>query len=206
MDIVINNAASGLIGPLETLAEDQIRQQFDVNFFGLVRVTQRAISTMRTQSPPGGLIIQISSLSGSIGVPMQSTLSATKFAIEGFTEAVNQEMKREWGIKLVTVKPGRLATEAHTKSMTFGEVSVLEYDHMDGRLWAKSLDSMESTDPMVAAQLVHKLSAMVKPPPRAVLDAEMVEVLKASLEEEQNMLFDSSLANLLQSSDNAMNE
>ncbi|KAJ4299543.1 hypothetical protein N0V90_004789 [Kalmusia sp. IMI 367209] len=198
VDAVINNAAFSLVGPLETLSEAQIRHQFDVNFFAVATITQKAIQTMRTQTPSGGIIIQVSSMMGAFGVPMLSALSASKFAVEGFTEAVRQEMKPEWGIKLVSVKPGHLATDATSKSMVYGEIPVPEYDHMDGKLWVKSLDTVKTADPKTIARLIYTLSKMDNPPPRAILSHEILELVKASLEEERKMLFNHDLVQLLQ--------
>lgn len=78
----------------------------EVNFFGLLDVTRKAIQVMRTQKPPGGTIQQISSIVGQIGIPMFSVYGASKWAVEGFTEAVAKEMKPEWNMKFTCIEPG----------------------------------------------------------------------------------------------------
>jgi short-subunit dehydrogenase len=78
----------------------------EVNFFGLIDVTRVALETMREQKPPGGLISQVTSIGGQIGVPSYSIYCASKWAVEGFTEAVSKEVKPEWGIKLQCIEPG----------------------------------------------------------------------------------------------------
>lgn len=106
VDIVINNAGYGLSGCFEEFTEQQIRTQMEVNFFGLLDVTREAIKTMREQTPSGGLIQQITSIGGLRGAACFSLYCASKFAVEGFTESVAQEMKPEWGIKFTCVEPG----------------------------------------------------------------------------------------------------
>ena len=69
MDVVGNNAGFGLSGPFEELADDQIRKQMEVNLFGLINVTRKAMEAMREQKPSGGLIQQVTSVGGQIGVP-----------------------------------------------------------------------------------------------------------------------------------------
>ena len=106
VDVVVNNAGYGLSGPFEEMTDDLIRKQFEVNFFGLIAVTKKAMETMREQKPSGGLIQQVTSIGGHIGVPSFSMYCASKWAVEGFTETVSKEVKPEWGIKFTIVEPG----------------------------------------------------------------------------------------------------
>ena len=106
LDVVVNNAGYGLSGCFEELSEADIRKQMDVNFFGLIDVTRKAMEIMRNQKPSGGLIQQVTSIGGQRGVPYFSVYCASKWAVEGFTEAVNQEVKPEWGIKFQCIEPG----------------------------------------------------------------------------------------------------
>ncbi|KAF2676474.1 NAD(P)-binding protein [Lentithecium fluviatile CBS 122367] len=151
IDIVINNAAYGLVGPLETLSDQQVREQFNTNFFPAVSITRKAISVMRTQSPPGGIILQFSSIGASLGMPLLSAMCASKKAVEIFTESVRQEMKPEWGIKLLCAQFGALNTDTHTKSMVYGDVEVEAYDHMDGRAFVKGLQATLDTNKVALA-------------------------------------------------------
>jgi NAD(P)-dependent dehydrogenase (short-subunit alcohol dehydrogenase family) len=112
VDVVVNNAGYGLSGVFEELTEEQIRTQMEVNFFGLTAVTREAMSVMRDQKPSGGLIQQVTSIGGQRGVPTFSVYCASKWAVEGFTEAINQETKPEWGIKFTCVEPGGFRYEA----------------------------------------------------------------------------------------------
>lgn len=88
VDVVVNNAGYGLAGPFEELDEQLARTQMEVNFFGLMAVTKKAMSVMREQKPSGGLIQQVTSIGGQTGVPLFSIYCASKWAVEGFTEAV----------------------------------------------------------------------------------------------------------------------
>ncbi len=106
IDVVVNNAGYGLAGCFEELKEDQLRQQMEINFFGLIDVTRIALEHMREQKPSGGVIQQITSIGGQRGVPFFSIYCASKWAVEGFTEALSNELKPEWGIKLTCIEPG----------------------------------------------------------------------------------------------------
>jgi NAD(P)-dependent dehydrogenase (short-subunit alcohol dehydrogenase family) len=111
IDVCVNNAGYGLGGEFESLSDKQIRQQMEVNFFGLIDVTRAAMEQMRDQKPSGGLIQQVTSIGGQRGVPLFSTYCASKWAVEGFTEAVSQEVKPEWGIKFTCIEPGGFRTK-----------------------------------------------------------------------------------------------
>ncbi len=104
VDVVVNNAGYGLAGCFEEYTDEQIRRQMEVNFFGLVDVTRKAMEVMRRQQ--GGLIQQITSIGGQRSVPLFSIYCASKWAVEGFTEAVSHEVKPEWNIKFTCVEPG----------------------------------------------------------------------------------------------------
>ena len=78
----------------------------EINFFGLIAVTRRAMDIMREQKPSGGLIQQVTSIGGQTGSPLFSIYCASKWAVEGFTEAISQEVKPEWKIKFQCVEPG----------------------------------------------------------------------------------------------------
>jgi NAD(P)-dependent dehydrogenase (short-subunit alcohol dehydrogenase family) len=106
VDVVVNNAGYGLAGVFEELTDAQVKKQMDVNFFGLIAVTRKAMQVLREQKPAGGLIQQVTSIGGQVGVPFFSIYCASKWAVEGFTETIQQEVKPEWGIKFTCVEPG----------------------------------------------------------------------------------------------------
>jgi len=88
IDVLVNNAGYGIFGALEDLSIEEIKEQFETNFFGVIRVTQAVLPTMRNQKG-GGTIVNISSVGGQIGVPILSAYNSTKFAMEGLSEAMS---------------------------------------------------------------------------------------------------------------------
>jgi NAD(P)-dependent dehydrogenase (short-subunit alcohol dehydrogenase family) len=107
LDVVVNCAGYGIAGSIEDTSIAEAKAQFETNFFGSVRVCQAALPRMREQG--GGLIINVSSIGGIIALPYQAFYSATKFAIEGFTESLRMEV-RPFGIRVVLVEPGDYQT------------------------------------------------------------------------------------------------
>lgn len=107
IDVVVNNAGMGIGGALEMATEDEISVQMGTNFRGCVNVCQKVLPVMRKQRQ--GRIVNISSIGGVMGLPYQGFYSASKFAIEGFSEALAAEVK-SFGIKVSLVEPGDFAT------------------------------------------------------------------------------------------------
>lgn len=106
IDVVVNNAGHGLVGAFEDLSAAEIHREMDVNFFGSLDMTRLAIRSMRDQKPQGGVIQQVTSMSGQRGVPLMSLYCASKWAMEGFTESISQEMDPQWNIKFTCIEPG----------------------------------------------------------------------------------------------------
>lgn len=122
VDVVVNNAGYGLSGEFEAITDAQARKQFEVNFFGVVNVTQAALKVMREKNKPqGGKIQQITSIGGQIGVPTFSFYCASKWALEGMTETITKEVKPEWNIYLTNIEPGGFRTEWAGGSMEFAD-------------------------------------------------------------------------------------
>ena len=107
MDVLINNAGMGIGGPLEFATEEEIRLQMDTNFMGLVHCVDAVLPHMRQQK--SGKIIALSSIGGLMGLPFQGFYSASKFAIEGYCEALRLETK-SFGLQVVVLRPGDFAT------------------------------------------------------------------------------------------------
>jgi NAD(P)-dependent dehydrogenase (short-subunit alcohol dehydrogenase family) len=107
IDAVINNAGSGIAGAIEDTTALEAQAQFETNFFGTHRVCRAVLPQMRAQR--AGIIINMSSLAGRIAVPFQGFYSATKFAIEAYTEALRMEV-RPFGIAVSMIEPGDFAT------------------------------------------------------------------------------------------------
>jgi NAD(P)-dependent dehydrogenase (short-subunit alcohol dehydrogenase family) len=107
LDVVINNAGVGITGPLEEIPMEEIKNNFDTNFFGPIAVMKAVLPQMRQQK--SGLIVNVTSLAGYMGLPYRSVYSASKGALELITEALRMEVK-SFGIQITNVAPGDFAT------------------------------------------------------------------------------------------------
>ena len=107
IDVLVNNAGYGLAGAFEDLTMDEIKQQYETNFFGVFRVTQAVIPIMRKQK--SGIIVNVSSGAGRFGYPGGSAYVSTKFALEGLSESISYELN-PFGIKVILVEPGVIRT------------------------------------------------------------------------------------------------
>ena len=107
LDVVINNAGVGITGPMEEIPMQEIKNNFDTNFFGPIAVMQAVLPQMRTQQ--SGLIINITSIAAYMGLPYRSIYSASKGALELITESLRMEVK-SFGIHITNIAPGDFAT------------------------------------------------------------------------------------------------
>ena len=108
LDVLVNNAGYGSYGAVEDVPIDEARRQFEVNVFGLARLTQLVTPHMRAQG--SGRIINLSSIGGKFYEPFGAWYHATKFAVEGFSDSLRMEL-RPFGIKVVLIEPGPIRTE-----------------------------------------------------------------------------------------------
>jgi NAD(P)-dependent dehydrogenase (short-subunit alcohol dehydrogenase family) len=107
IDVLVNNAGYSLGGALEDLSMEEIKSQYETNLFGLIRVTQAVLPTMRKQR--SGRILNISSGAGIFGFPVHSAYVSTKFAVEGLSESIAYELE-PFGIKVILIEPGFVRT------------------------------------------------------------------------------------------------
>jgi NAD(P)-dependent dehydrogenase (short-subunit alcohol dehydrogenase family) len=107
IDILVNNAGYSLLGPLEQLHINEIKEEFETNFFGIIKLIQCVLPTMRKHGY--GRIINISSLAGRIGFPLSSAYVSSKFALEGLTESLRYEVQN-FGIHAILIEPGVIKT------------------------------------------------------------------------------------------------
>jgi NAD(P)-dependent dehydrogenase (short-subunit alcohol dehydrogenase family) len=111
IDVLVNNAGYGSYGALEDVPQEEARRQFEVNLFGLARLIQLALPTMRAQR--SGTIVNVSSIGGVFGEPFGSWYHATKFAVEGLSDSLRTEL-HPFGIHVVVIQPGAIITEWNT--------------------------------------------------------------------------------------------
>jgi NAD(P)-dependent dehydrogenase (short-subunit alcohol dehydrogenase family) len=107
IDVLVNNAGYALAGPLEGTSIDEIRAQFETNFFGAIKVMQSVIPIMRNQR--SGRIVNITSMGGRVAVPLDSLYHGTKFALEGVSECIRYELGT-FGIRIILVEPGAVGS------------------------------------------------------------------------------------------------
>jgi len=113
IDVLVNNAGYGLFGCVEDISLEEIKAQFETNFFGVIRVTQLVLPLMRKQR--SGTIVNISSVGGRIGLPVLSAYQSTKFALEGLSESISYELE-PFGIRVVIIEPGVIRTNIMNSS------------------------------------------------------------------------------------------
>lgn len=111
VDVLVNNAGYGQMGPIELIPSEAVRQQFDVNLLGTITLTQALIPVMRQQG--GGRIINVSSLGGRVAFPLGGLYSASKFGLEGLSDALRMELE-PFNIRVSVVEPGPVMTEFFT--------------------------------------------------------------------------------------------
>jgi len=107
IDILVNNAGYGLFGALEDISIEEAKKQFETNLFGAMRTIKGVLPSMREQR--NGIIVNISSMSGLIGIPATSVYVSTKFALEGLSESISYELQ-PYGIKVILIEPGVINT------------------------------------------------------------------------------------------------
>ena len=107
IEILVNNAGYGLFGALEEISMDEAKKQFETNLFGAMRTIKEILPTMRKQK--NGIIINVTSLAGVVGIPAECIYVSTKFALEGLSESISYELQ-PFGIKVIIIEPGVINT------------------------------------------------------------------------------------------------
>jgi NAD(P)-dependent dehydrogenase (short-subunit alcohol dehydrogenase family) len=116
LDVLVNNAGYGLVGTFESIEDDAIRRQFETNVFGLMRVTRAVLPWMREMR--AGTIVNVSSMGARVTFPYYSVYHATKWAVDGFSEALRYELD-PLGIRVRIVEPGAVKTDFYGRSEEF---------------------------------------------------------------------------------------
>ncbi len=137
IDVLVNNAGYGLVGPFEQLAVEEIKKLHETNFYGVIRVAQAVLPHMRMQKT-GGRIINMSSGAGRFGYPGGAGYVSSKFAIEGLSECMAQELE-QFGIKVILIEPGFIRT-------SFGENITIAQKALDiNSPYAPMMKQMQTT-------------------------------------------------------------
>ncbi len=131
VDVLLNNAGYGLVGPFESATEAQIQHQFDTNVFGLMNVTRAFLPHFRANE--AGLILNVSSIGGLITFPLISLYHSTKWAVEGFSESLSYELA-SLGIQVKIIEPGGVSTDFSGRSLVLAsDNSITDYDELVGK-------------------------------------------------------------------------
>ncbi|KUJ69615.1 short-chain dehydrogenase [Streptomyces albus subsp. albus] len=164
LDVVVNNAGALSMGMVEEFTEAEARAQMDINFFGALWVAQAVMPTLRVQG--SGHIVQISSISALGGFPSTGLYSASKFALEGLSEALAMEAAG-FGVKVSIVQPGGYWTDLYTAMRS---TSALEaYAPLRAELEKQFAEGSVDSDPKLAAQALLRLVDSDEPPLRLLL-------------------------------------
>jgi NAD(P)-dependent dehydrogenase (short-subunit alcohol dehydrogenase family) len=152
IDVLVNNAGYGLVGAFEELDMDEIKQQYETNFFGVIRLVQAVIPIMKEQK--SGMIVNISSGAGRFGYPGGSAYVSTKFALEGLSESIAYELD-PFGIKVALVEPGFVRTSFSSVIAKRSQEPNSEYSKMM-EIMAGRIEGMKrnSSSPELVANIV----------------------------------------------------
>ncbi|MEW4229676.1 oxidoreductase [Priestia megaterium] len=181
IDILVNNAGYGLLGAFEELTDEQIRHQFETNTFGLMNVTRAALPVLRNQG--NGHIINISSVLGLTSFPGLSVYSSSKFAVEGFSIGLAEEVA-PLGIKVTLVEPGAFRTKwANTTLDKAAKQNMNVYQETAGGLreWLTGINGVQPGDPNRAAKILVQIPELENPPLHLVLGREALQNAKDKL-------------------------
>lgn len=186
IDLLVNNAGIAVMGGVEEVPISMARQQFETNFFGLVRVTQAVLPVMRRQR--SGTVINISSIVGMVPIPFGGFYSASKFAVEGLTESLRAEVA-DLGIRVAMVEPGFFKSDLFPESTIANDIE--DYRVVRTRVMAKMREEEASAPaPTPVADLVYRLAEQRSPRLRNPIGKEKIfatlkRLLPASIFEPQ---------------------
>jgi NAD(P)-dependent dehydrogenase (short-subunit alcohol dehydrogenase family) len=162
VDLLVNNAGFAVAGFAEDLTLGEIRSQFETNFFGHVTMTKAVLPVMRQQR--SGHIVMVSSVSGLHAAPTISSYSASKFALEGWSEALRLEVN-SLGIKVVLVEPGSFATDIWTRNAYIGQKALdgSSPNRERGQKMRDRIQSIPKRDPIIVAKAIAQIACDPNP-------------------------------------------
>jgi NAD(P)-dependent dehydrogenase (short-subunit alcohol dehydrogenase family) len=175
LDVVVNNAGYGLFGMIEEVSEAQARAQMDTNFFGALWVTQAALPHLRAQK--SGHIIQVSSIGGITAFPYVGLYHASKWALEGFSQSLAQEV-RAFGINVTLIEPAGFATDWSGPSASHAE-ALPAYDALKQAVAEQRKERWQPGDPAATSAALLKIVDADQPPLRAFFGEAPLAMAKA---------------------------
>jgi NAD(P)-dependent dehydrogenase (short-subunit alcohol dehydrogenase family) len=154
LDILVNNAGLGMAGPLESTSDQETREIFDTNVFGLLNVCRTCIPHLRTQR---GYIINITSIGGRVALPYRGIYCSSKFAVEGLTETLSMEL-RTFGIKVCLIEPGDFKTNINANRKISNNIDRSVYDSRVDTILAQIHDEVAGArDPLLIGEQVYAI-------------------------------------------------
>jgi NAD(P)-dependent dehydrogenase (short-subunit alcohol dehydrogenase family) len=177
IEVVVNNAGYGLMGSVEDSSLDEIKSQFETNFFGAIRVMQRVIPIMRKQR--SGTIVNVSSIAGRIGFPMGSAYVSSKFALEGLSESISYELK-QFGIKIILIEPGVIKTNFALVTPKKAVNTNSSYSQLMNKLEENLFSTIANgTSPKEVASVILRSITEASPEHRYLVGNDAVELINA---------------------------
>ena len=182
IDVLVNNAGLGYFGSVEESEEERVRWMFDVNVFGLGRMTSAVLPQMRKQK--SGFIVNLSSIAGIRSFPALGYYNATKFAVEGLSEALWQEVE-PLGIKVMVVEPSGFRTDWAGRSAAETPTRVADYAPTVGKKMQqlREYSGKQPGDPVRAVQAIVKAVESANPPHHLLLGNAACDLAAAKLDE-----------------------
>ncbi len=180
IDVLVNNAGHGYSAAVEEGEEGDIRQMFETNFFALAAMTRLVLPRMRSRGK--GHIVNISSIGGLVGNPVSGYYNATKFAVEGMSQALAKEVA-PLGIHVSLIEPGPLRTDFQGRSMTSVAKPIDAYAQTAGarRMQLRASSGKQAGDPERAADAIIKIVESADPPLHLVLGSNGVQRVREAL-------------------------
>ncbi len=182
IDVVVNNAGYGLTGAIEEASEKEVRAQMETNFFGALFITQAFLPFFRIQGH--GTFVQISSQAGISSTAGLGIYNSSKFALEGFSEALSKEASH-LGIRVLIVEPGPFRTDWAGNSMVFANNEIAAYDSTSGvmRRRLNQLSGNQPGDPIKGAQAIISVVDADAIPLRLTLGKIAVDIVRAKIKQ-----------------------
>ena len=186
IDVLVNNAGFGTLGAVEEISDEQVRNQFEVNCFGTLNLTKALLPHFRQRK--SGHILNVSSVGGFTSFPGTGIYSATKFAIEGYSEALAKEIA-PLGIKLTLVEPGAFRTD-FAGDLATSENPIDDYEETAHKFvkMQEEMSGEQPKDPDKAAQAMIKVVESDNPPMRLVLGEDALKATRQKIETFQKEL------------------
>ena len=185
IDVLVNNAGIGYFGAIEESEDEEVRRMFEINFFGLAKMIQEVLPHMRKRK--SGHILNIASIGGLRSFPGVGFYNATKYAVDGLSEALYKELS-PLGIKVTIVAPSGFRTDWAGRSAKDSSIKIDDYAGTSGKNMGdiRGYSGNQPGDPVKAAKAMIEVTETEKPPLRLLLGVAALKGARAKLEELKN--------------------